>query len=437
MESVDHKGQEMYELIESLYPICRSITGDGVRHTLKLIQQHIPLLIHEVPSGTEVFDWTIPREWNIRDAYIKDPSGNKIVDFQQSNLHVLNYSVPVSGTYTLEELKSHIFTIPEQPNLIPYRTSYYNENWGFCMAHNQYEKLQDGNYEVVIDSALEPGYLTYGEYYIPGESQEEMIFSAHICHPSLCNDNLSGIAVATFLAKYLTALPHRHISYRFIFAPGTIGAITWLALNEQQTDRIRYGLITSLLGAPGPYVYKKSRQDTAEIDRVMQYMLKASGKEYEIDDFIPYGYDERQYCSPGFNLPVGNIAKARWGQFPEYHTSADNLNLINSGELEEALEILKDTVEVIETNRKYKNLNPKCEPQLGKRGLFDSISGSNMNKKTYTLALLWVLNQSDGDRDLLEIADRSGLPYKVILSAAQTLEKHDLLRPVSQAHQWA
>ncbi len=437
MKNVDQKGQEMYELIESLYPICRSITGNGVRSTLKMIQQHIPLLIHEVPSGTEVFDWTIPKEWNIRDAYIKDPSGHKIVDFQQSNLHVLNYSIPVNGTYTLEELKSHIFTIPEQPNLIPYRTSYYHEYWGFCMAHNQYEKLQEGPYEVVIDSTLEPGYLTYGEYYIPGESQEEMIFSTHVCHPSLCNDNLSGIAVATFLAKHLTALPKRCISYRFIFAPATIGAITWLALNEERTDRIRYGLCTPLLGAPGPYVYKKSRQDTAEIDRIMQYILKVSGKEYEIDDFIPYGYDERQYCSPGFNLPVGNIAKARWGQFPEYHTSADNLNFINAGALEEALEMLKDTVEVIETNQVYKNLNPKCEPQLGKRGLFDSISGSNMNKKTYSMALLWVLNQSDGTQDLLEIADRSGLPYQVILKAAQMLEKHDLLRPISTVHQWA
>ncbi len=436
MEHNYQNGTEMKALIAELYPICRSITGEGVRKTLRILQRYISLEIHEVPTGTQVFDWTIPKEWNIVDAYIKDPAGNKIVDFHQCNLHVLNYSVPVSGVYTLEELKSHIFTIPEQPDLIPYRTSYYSENWGFCMPHLQYEQLPEGNYEVLIDSSLTEGSLTYGELYIPGETQEEMIFSAHVCHPSLCNDNLSGIAVATFLAKHIQEQVNRKYSYRFIFAPGTIGAITWLARNEAHTDNIKFGLITSLLGAEGDYVYKKTRRGNAEIDRIMEFMLTSSGKNFEMDEFIPYGYDERQYCSPGFNLPVGNIAKARWGQFPEYHTSADNLQFVKEEVLDESLEMLKGTIEVLETNQKFINLNPKCEPQLGKRGLFDSISGSNMNKKTYTLALLWVLNQSDGDRDLLEIAERSGLSYDIILSAAKTLEKHDLLRPLTPQRQW-
>jgi len=421
------KGLEMYEMIREMYPIIRSITGDGVRNTLAIIKQHISLVSHEIPSGTQVFDWTIPKEWNIRNAYIKDAEGNKVVDFQQCNLHVLNYSAPVSGTYSLEELKKHIFTLPEQPDLIPYRTSYYQENWGFCMSHRQFEQMQDETYEILIDSTLAEGHLTYGEYYLPGDTQEEVLFSAHVCHPSLCNDNLSGIAVATFLAAYLTEQEKRKYSYRFIFAPGTIGAITWLAQNESSVSHIKHGLITSLLGAPGAYVYKKTRRGDTEIDDIMQYLLGSLEKSYEVDEFIPYGYDERQYCSPGFNLPVGNIAKARWGQFPEYHTSADNLDLINADELAESLDTLIHAVHIIETNTHYVNLNPKCEPQLGKRGLFDAISGSNMNKKTYTLALLWVLNQSDGTQSLLDIAKKSGIDYNTIYSVAETLKHHDLL----------
>lgn len=418
----------MYPLIQDLYPICRSITGDGVRETLRILQQYIPLTIREVPTGTKVFDWEVPREWNIRDAYVKDPKGDKVIDFQQSNLHVLNYSVPVRGTFDLDTLKSHLFTLPDQPDLIPYRTSYYQENWGFCLSHRVFEQLEPGEYEVVIDSSLEPGHLTYGECVIPGESEEEVMFSSHVCHPSLCNDNLSGIAVTALLAQRLLAMPQRKFTYRFIYAPGTIGAITWLAQNEDRAPMVKHGLIASLLGAPGSYVYKKSRRADTEIDQIVQYVLKNTGWAFEVDDFIPYGYDERQYCSPGFNMPVGNISRARWGQFPEYHTSADNPDFVQPEILEESLTLLEKIVQVLESNRYYLNLNPRCEPQLGRRGLFDQISGSNMNKKTYTLALLWVLNLSDGTHSLLDIAQRSGIEYALIAEVAATLQAHELLQ---------
>ncbi|MEM9722275.1 MAG: DUF4910 domain-containing protein [Bacteroidota bacterium] len=427
-------GAEMVSFVAELFPICRSITGDGVRKSLEIIRKHIPLLIHEVPSGTQVFDWVVPQEWNIKEAYIKDSQGNTILDVRNHSLHILNYSSPVKGKFKLSELKDHLFSDPEKPEVIPYRTSYYQENWGFCMTHKQYEALEDDTYEVCIDTTLAPGYLTYGEFYIPGESQEEVLISAHNCHPSLANDNLSGVAVATFLAKYLVDLPYRKFSYRFVFGPATIGAITWLSLNQDQLDRIRHGLILSLLGAPGTYVYKNSRRENTEINEVFQYVLNQWKNSGEIDDFIPYGYDERQYCSPGFNLPVGSLSKGRWGEFPEYHTSADNLDFISAEELGDSLALLIEALFLLETNETYENLNPHCEPQLGKRGLFESISGSNMNQKHFSMALLWILNSSDGSKSLVEIAKQSGLPYRLVHEAANALVAHNLLRPAIVQH---
>jgi aminopeptidase-like protein len=413
-------GQEIYALIAELFPICRSITGNGLRQTLKIIQQHIPLEVHEVSSGTQVFDWTVPKEWNIRDAFVRNPEGQKIIDFGQSNLHVLNYSVPIRKTVPLDELKQHLFTLPDHPDWIPYRTSYYIDNWGFCLSYRQFLSLNDGNYGVVIDSTLAEGDLTYGEYLIPGESKGEILISTHVCHPSLANDNLSGVCTAVFLAKYLTYDKPRY-SYRFLFIPGTIGAITWLALNEDKVSDIKHGIVLTGVGDSGKITYKKSRQGEAEIDRAAFHVLKHSGQAYEIIDFSPYGYDERQYCSPGFNLPIGRFSRTPYGQYPEYHTSADDLKFVHPEFLGDSFSKVLAILHVLESNQSYLNLNPKCEPQLGKRGLYSSIG-------TNELALLWVLNLCDGSHNLLDIAEKSGFEFTTIKQAADLLLKSNLLK---------
>jgi aminopeptidase-like protein len=422
-------GDQMYQLICDLFPICRSITGNGVRESLEIISRHVPTQIHEVPSGTRVFDWTVPKEWNIRGAYIKDSTGKKVLDFNDSNLHVLNYSTPVNKRISLHELKQHVYTITEHPDWIPYRTSYYNENWGFCLTHNKLLELSEGEYEAVIESSLEDGHLTYGEYYLRGETDAEVLITAHTCHPSLANDNLSGVAVAAFLAKYLSKLSLKH-SYRFLFIPGTIGSITWLSLNESQVSRIKHGLVFTCLGDPGKFTYKKSRRGDAEIDRAVSEVLKKSGDTFEIRDFSPYGYDERQFCSPGFNLPVGCLMRTPHAQYPEYHTSADNLDLVRPEYLADSFSKCLAIFQVLEHNGVYLNQNPKCEPQLGKRGIYSQIGGQT-DGKAQELALLWVLNLSDGKNSLLDITERSNLEFSLISDAAQTLLDNGLLREVS------
>lgn len=423
-------GRALHSFVEQLYPICRSITGDGVRSTLGLIRNRLPLQLCEVPTGTPVFDWTIPKEWNIRNAYIKDSGGKKIVDFRQSNLHVVNYSVPVHARMPLSELKSHLFTVPDHPDWIPYRTSYYQESWGFCLTHRQMLALAEGEYEVFIDSTLEDGHLSYGECYLPGLSPEEILISCHVCHPSLANDNLSGISVATFLAELLAPLQLRY-SYRFLFIPGTIGAITWLARNRETADRIRHGLVLTCVGDPGPFHYKKTRRGSAEIDRVAGHVLQRWGRSSEMLEFSPYGYDERQYCSPGFNLPVGCLMRSVWGSFPQYHTSADNLDFIGPDQLAESLRLCVELLDVLENNRRYRNLNPYCEPQLGRRNLYRSTGGEAIGQEI--TARLWVLNLSDGEHSLLDIAERSGMPFSAINDAADLLHEAGLLAPVAHA----
>jgi len=419
-------GQEMYGLVSELYPICRSITGNGVRRSLDVLKKYIPLKVHEVPSGTKVFDWTVPKEWNIRDAYVKDSRGNKVIDFRKSNLHILNYSIPVQKKVSLQELKEHLFTIPEHPDWIPYRTSYYAENWGFCLAHKHYLELPDDEYEVAIESTLEDGFLTYGEFFIKGEKPDEILFSCHICHPSLCNDNLSGIALTTFLAKKLIDIPLRY-SYRFIFIPGTIGSITWLSMNEANCFKIKHGLVVSCVGDSGKFNYKKSRQGNAEIDRACVNILRNSHKDFELKDFSPYGYDERQYCSPGFNLPIGCLSRSTHGSYPEYHSSADNFDIIEANYLAESFEVYLSVIDLLENNKSYINTNPFCEPQLGKRGLYDKIGARSDNKETQ-LAMLWILNLSDGDHSLLDISDKSGLDFNLIQDAAELLLQHNLIK---------
>src|SRR3984957_5119189 len=367
-------GAELHRFAAELYPICRSITGDGIRHTLERIGKRIPLQISEVPTGTEVFDWTVPKEWNIRDAYIKDASGARIVDFQRSNLHVLNYSTAIRASMPLRELKKYLFTLPDYPDWIPYRTSYYKETWGFCLAHNQLLALPEGDYEVCVDSTISDGHLTYAECFLPGRSTEEVLISTHACHPSLANDNLSGLSVATALAQFLSGRDLRY-SYRFLFVPGTIGAITWLARNRDKIGRIRHGLVLSGIGDAGGFHYKKSRRGNAEVDRAAAHVLRHQCELSEILEFSPYGYDERQYCSPGFNLPVGCLMRSVWGTFPEYHTSADNLDFLEPKKLGESLPLCLRIFDVLEKNRRYRNLNPYCEPQLGKRDLYCSTGG--------------------------------------------------------------
>jgi aminopeptidase-like protein len=426
---VDHwdpkvTGVELHAFAAQLYPICRSITGDGIRQTLDLIGGRIPLRRFDVPTGTPVFDWTVPKEWNIRDAYIKDSSGQRVVDFQKSNLHVLNYSTPIQAKMALGQLRSHLFTIPEQPDWIPYRTSYYKEDWGFCISHNQLEAMKDGEYEVCIDSSLEDGALTYGECYLPGQSTDEVLISCHACHPSLANDNLSGLTIATFLAGYLSQ-SNRRYSYRFLFIPGTIGAITWLSQNRETTGRVRHGLVLTCIGDSGGFHYKKSRGGNAEIDRATAHVLKHQTEPFELLEFSPYGYDERQYCSPGFNLPVGCLMRSVWGTFPEYHTSADNLDFIRPEKLAASLRVCAAIVDALENNRSYRNLNPFCEPQLGRRNLYRTTGGNAIGQEIH--ARLWVLNLSDGDHSLLEIAERSGLPFSLICDAAEMLQEAGLL----------
>jgi aminopeptidase-like protein len=378
-----------------------------------------------VASGTAVFDWTVPKEWNIRDAYIKDPTGRKVVDFAANNLHIVNYSVPFKGRLRLEELKKHLFTLPEHPDWVPYRTTYYSETWGFCLSQKQLNAMADTEYDVCIDSTLRDGYLNYGEHCVSGESSEEILLCCHICHPSLCNDNLSGIALMVELYHYLSQKRRRY-SYRFLFIPGTIGSITWLALNEKRVSSIKHGFVIAGVGDKGKFTYKKSRRGDAEIDKVFDYEIRRCNDGSRVIGFFPYGYDERQFCSPGFNLPVGCVMRTPFGQYPEYHSSADNLEFISLEAIDDSISKCVSALEILESNRAYVNRYPKCEPQLGKRGLYQTLGGQTQNKLDQ-MALLWVLNLSDGCHTLLDIAEKSGYSFNAIKDAADLLLEQQLL----------
>lgn len=420
-------GDEMYALVRELFPLCRSITGDGLRATLRTLQRAIPLVLHEVPTGTSVLDWTIPREWNLRRARLIAPDGRVVVDTMNSNLHVLNYSVPFHGAVTLDELQPHLHSLPDRPTAVPYRTSYYRDDWGFCVSEEQRRSLTPGTYEVSIDTTLAAGSLTYGEIVLRGTSSQEVFVSAHCCHPSLANDNLSGIALAATVARLIADVPHRY-TYRFLFAPGTIGALAWLARNEDTAGRIAHGLVVACVGDAGPFTYKRSRRGDAPVDRAVAHVLERAGEPYRVKDFIPYGYDERQFCSPGFDLPVGCLTRTPYGEYPEYHTSDDDLGFVQAAQLAVSLRRTLQVFDVLEGDATYVNTAPKGEPQLGRRGLYGSIGGQS-HAATEQMAMLWVLNLSDGTKSLLEIAERAGMAFGDIRSAARALERAGLLRP--------
>jgi aminopeptidase-like protein len=416
-------GAELHRWIRDLYPIGRSLTGDGVRETLRRLGELLPLTVREVPSGTPVLDWTVPSEWNLRDAWIENSRGERVVDARRSTLHVVGYSRPVRARLSLAELRPHLFSLPAHPDWIPYRTSYYADGWGFCLSERQLAALTDDRYEVCIDATLQPGSLTYGECELPGEIGDEVLVSTHVCHPSLCNDNLSGIVIAAFLGQRLAARRRRH-TYRLLFVPGTIGSITWLALNESRLDRIAHGLVLTCLGDGGSPTYKRSRRGDAAIDRAAAHVLGARGP-HQVLEFTPWGYDERQYCSPGFDLPVGCLMRTPHGQFAEYHTSADDLDFVQPEALADSLEVATAILDLVDRNRVLVNRQPKGEPQLGRRGLYPAVGGGP--QRAEQLALLWVLNLSDGRHSLLDIAERAGIPFDAVDRAAGALLAHGLL----------
>jgi len=423
-------GDDIHRLAAELFPICRSITGPGLRETLARLRRLVPLEIHAVASGTQVLDWTVPKEWTIHDAWVKNAAGERVIDFRAHNLHVMSYSVPVRAVMSLEELKKHIFTLPGQPDLIPYRTSYYAENWGFCLSHRAMEALPDGEYEVVIDSEFTDGALNYGELIHRGETDQEVLLSTPICHPSLANDNCSGMAVLTHLAARLSQRRTRY-TYRFLWAPATIGAIAWLAEHEADTRRIRHGLVISCVGDAGGPTYKRTRRGDALIDRAMAHLVGSAGGGAKIIDFFPYGYDERQFNSPGFQLDIGLFQRSQFATFPEYHTSADDLTFIRPEHLAASYRTIAAAIDIIENDRRYLNTLPKAEPQLGKRGLYSAIGG-DAGAYDGRMAMLWLLNLSDGGNSLLDVAERANLPFRAVADTARILVDHGLLVPAAE-----
>lgn len=417
-------GRDLFALVERLYPICRSKTGNGVRETLRIVDEFAGLEMHEVASGSPAFDWVVPKEWNVADAWVNDPKGRRVIDFRNSNLHLVGYSTPVRRRMPLAELRKHLVSLPDRPDWIPFRDTFYREDWGFAIRHADLEKLEDGEYEVCVDTTLGDGHLTYGEAYLPGATTDEVLISAHCCHPSLCNDNLSGISIAALLAQRLRGLPRRY-SYRFLFLPGTIGSIVWLSRNEDKVSRVKHGLVLACIGDPGAFTYAQSRRGNALVDRAFAHVLGHAGQPHRIKPFEPEGYDQRQFCSPGFNLPIGSLMRTPYGAYPEYHTSADDLSFVKPDALAGSFAMLLSGLFVLENDRKYLNLSPKCEPHLGRRGLYGQAA---------ELGLWWLLNLSDGEHSLLDIAERSGRSFEALKRGADLLQEAGLLRALDGSH---
>jgi len=426
MKDADAVG--MYQLLERLFPICRSITGEGVRASLAVLQEHIPLVIHEVPSGTRVFDWTVPKEWNIRGAYILDPEGRRIVDFAENNLHVVGYSVPVDTTVSLAELQEHLHSIPDQPDAIPYVTSYYEERWGFCLPHRQRCRLVDGLYRVVIDSDLRDGSLTYGDLLIPGESEDEVLLSTYICHPSMANNELSGPVVTAWLAKWILSQPRR-LSYRIVVAPETIGALTYLNLHLEHLKRhVVAGFVVTCVGDDGPFSYLSSRYATSLADRVALNILKSRRPEFVRYSFLERGSDERQYCSPGVDLPVVSVMRSKYGTYPGYHTSLDDLNFVSPAGLRGSFEVLRDCLRLLERNKVYR---ATCigEPFLSARNLYPTLSTRGL--RADVKPMMDVLAYADGTTDVVSLRDIIDVPADDLYPVIKTLQGAGLISEVA------
>lgn len=413
------KGQVIYDLAERLFPICRSITGDGVRETLGILKGICgDMKIHEVPTGTKAFDWVVPKEWAIRDAYIECPDGSRIAEFRKNNLHLMGYSAPVNKTMPLGELQKHLYSLPDQPDVIPYMTSYYEERFGFCVSHNERLALKDGMYRAFVDSALKDGSLTYGEIIIDGAERDEIFFSSNICHPSLANNELSAPCVAIHLAKWLAESP-RHFSYRIVFVPETIGSIVYLCENiDYMKENIIAGFNLSCLGDRGHFSVIASRYGGTMADRAAKSVLKGIDPEFRSYPFLDRGSDERQYCSPGVDLPLCCLTRSKFGGYPEYHTSADNMDFIAPDALGESFEFLSELVKSIEANRVYETICP-CEPQLSPRGLYPAVSDK---RSGYTVrTMMNFLAYCDGKNDLFAISEIIGTPPSVLIPIAEKL----------------
>lgn len=423
-------GGMLHALLGDLFPINRSLTGEGVRETLARLGRDIELDVHAVPTGTKVLDWEVPKEWNISGATIEAMDGSVLVDWRTNNLFVVGYSIPVDGVFTRAELAPHVHSLPDQPDLVPYRTAYYAETWGFCIPHSLWTSMGDGPFRVRIDSRLEPGVLNYGECLVPGTSDREVVVSVHCCHPSLANDNLSGIVVAHALARRQSTM-RRRLGYRFLVIPATIGAITWLARNEDRLDRIEAGLVLTCIGDDGPFHYKSTRRGNTITDKAVAHVLRTSGLPFETAPFTPYGYDERQYGSPAFDLPIGCLMRAVHGQFAEYHTSADNPDFISPAALNASFHLVARVLDILDGNETFERVDGRGEPQLGRRGLYRAIGGQKEAGGATQMDLLWVLNLADGDHSLLDMAERAGRPFESIQSAAALALDADLIRRAS------
>jgi len=439
------------DLLRRLFPICRSIAGGGLRATLDLLRKTSDFSLTEVPSGAACYDWIVPDEWNVRDAYVADSTGRRVIDFQANNVHLVNYSIPFEGTLTFDELAPHLHTLPDLPNAIPYRTTYYNRTWGFCLTHEQFQKLDKREkYHVAVDSTLAPGSLTYGEARLPGKSGQEYLISTYVCHPSLANDNLSGVVLWTLLLAEMRKWQLHH-SYRFVIAPETIGALAYIARNEEAVKGLSGGFVATTVAGPGRFGYKSTWRGDSVIDRAVRLTFRELNLEYVEYPFDVNGSDERQYSTPGLRVPVGTICKDKYYEYPYYHTSLDNLDFISTGNLVETLKLYLLAIEKLEQNRTYRSLNPIGEPMLGKRGLYPQTGGAIKQKaadasahgsRRYAVdagsilygseldAIRWVLFYADGQTPLLDVAERTGLPMRQLYEVAEKLVAGGLLEEV-------